>query len=276
MSYCGVACGQFPFFLRPQGANRALPGEGSVTGAARQHDPQHFPDVRTGPAPFYTSDPHGCAQQSLQHVLVPGWQAALQRAGACARRPAPRTRIWPGPGLDGIAHDGGHRMLAARPAGQAARVPRRLPAVTLTVILPAARPRYAQAARAPPPALFPRLRDHGHEPEQEAPVPIDDRVQQLITGRQRPVPGRRPSGGVSARDGAAPSLAGSHSGGHARACCRRGGTRAYRLRPGAAARGPRPCSAGPQIIAAGIPAVAGMPTLARRSCGQNQARPLHV
>ena len=46
-------------------------------------------------------------------------------------------------------------MLAARPAGQAARVPRRLPAVTLTVILPAARPRYAQAARAPPPALFP-------------------------------------------------------------------------------------------------------------------------
>ena len=53
----------------------------------RQHNPQHFPNVRTGPAPFYTTDPHGCTQQSPQHVLVPGWQAADQRAGACARRP---------------------------------------------------------------------------------------------------------------------------------------------------------------------------------------------
>jgi hypothetical protein len=84
-------------------------------------------------------------------------------------------------------------MLAAHPAGQAARVPRRLPAVTLIVILPAARPRYAQAARAQsPPTLAPRLRHHGHEPEREAPVPIDDPVQQLITGRQRPMPGRWP------------------------------------------------------------------------------------
>ena len=98
-----------------------------------------------------------------------------------------------GLGLDDIAHDGGHRMLAAHPAGQAARVPSRLPAVTLIVIPPTARPRYAQAARAQsPPALAPRLRDHGHEPEREAPVPIDDRVQQLITGRQRPMPGRWP------------------------------------------------------------------------------------
>ena len=77
MSYCGVACGQFPFFLRPQSVGRILPGEGPVTGAARQHDPQHFPNVRTGPAPFYTSDPHGYAQQSLQHVLAP---AGRQRA----------------------------------------------------------------------------------------------------------------------------------------------------------------------------------------------------
>ena len=61
-----------------------------------------------------------------------------------------------GLGLDAIAHDGGHRMLAAHPAGQAARVPRRLPAVTLTVIPPAAHPRYAQAARAQsPPAPAP-------------------------------------------------------------------------------------------------------------------------
>lgn len=66
-----------------------------VMGAAQQRDPQHFPNVRTGPAPFYTSDPHGCAQQNLRHVRVPGWQAAaVQRAGACARRSARRTRIW--------------------------------------------------------------------------------------------------------------------------------------------------------------------------------------
>ena len=165
---------------------------------------------------------------------MPGWQAAGHRAGSCARRPARRTRIWPGPGCyhpRRRAPDG-----PARPAGQAARVPQRLPAVTLIVILPAARPRYAQVDRAPsPPALAPRLRHHGHEPEREAPVPVDDRIQQLITagnGRRR---GAGP-GGVSARDGAAPSLAGSHSGGPARVCCRRGGSRvpppARRGRPG--------------------------------------------
>ena len=41
-------------------------------------------------------------------------------------------------------------------------------------------------------ASRPRLRHHGHEPEREAPVPVDDQVQQLITGRQRPMPGRWP------------------------------------------------------------------------------------
>ena len=52
------------------------------------------------------------------------------------------------------------------------RVPSRRPAVTLTVIPSAARPRYAQAARTPsPPALALRLRHHGHEPQREAPVP---------------------------------------------------------------------------------------------------------
>jgi hypothetical protein len=76
-----------------------------VMGATRQRDPQHFPNVRTGPAPFYTGDPHGCAQQNLRHVRVPGWQAAAgQRGGACARRSARRTRY--GLGLGDIAHDG--------------------------------------------------------------------------------------------------------------------------------------------------------------------------
>jgi hypothetical protein len=50
-------------------------------------------------------------------------------------------------------------MLAAHPAGQAARVSSRLPAVTLIVIPPTARPRYGQAARAQsPPALPPPAR----------------------------------------------------------------------------------------------------------------------
>jgi hypothetical protein len=76
---------------------------------------------------------------------------------------------------------------------QAARAPRRLPAVTLIVILPAARPRYAQAARAQsPPELVPRLRYHDQEQERWAPVPLDDRVQQAITGQQRPTLGRWP------------------------------------------------------------------------------------
>lgn len=189
-----------------------------------------------------------------QRVSVP----SLARGGRHAGRGS-------GLGLDDITHDGGHRMLAAHPAGQAACAPSRRPAVTLTVIPPAARPRYARCRAPSPPALAPGLCQHGHEPEREAPVPIDDRAQQLITGRQRPMPGRWPPGGVPARDGAAPSHAGSHSGGSARACRRRGGSRACRLRPGAAARKPRPCPPGPQIIAAGIPAVAGMPALARRS-----------
>ena len=48
-----MACGQFRFFLYAQGTDGALPGESPVTGAARQRDPQHFPNERTGPAPFY-------------------------------------------------------------------------------------------------------------------------------------------------------------------------------------------------------------------------------
>ena len=80
-------------------------------------------------------------------------------------------------------------------------------------------------------------------------------------------PGRGSGLGLDdiAPDGAASSLAGSHSGGPARVCCRRGGSRDYRLRPGAAARGCSPCSAGPQIIAAGIPQVPEVPDPAKRS-----------
>ena len=111
-------------------------------------------------------------------------------------------------------------MLAARPAGQAARVPRRLPAVTLTVILPAARPRHAQAARAPPPPGAgppparprPRAGAGGAGPHRRPGSAADHRPATADAGALAPE-------GVSARDGAAPSLADSHSGGLARACC---------------------------------------------------------
>ena len=78
-----------------------------------------------------------------QRVSVP----VLARGG----RPAGRR--------SGLGHRPRRRAPDARriPCGQVARVPRRLPDVTLIVILPAARPRYAHAARAqPPPALAPR------------------------------------------------------------------------------------------------------------------------
>ena len=116
-----------PFFLHAQGVDCALPGESPFMGAARPPDPQHFPKVRTGPAPFYTSDPHGCAQQSGKRFPCP---AGRQRVSVPVWREAAGTRDARGSGLgpDDIAREGGHWMLAARPAGQAARVPSRLPA----------------------------------------------------------------------------------------------------------------------------------------------------
>ena len=201
-----------------------------------------------------------------QRVTVP----VLARGGRHAGRGS-------GLGLDDITHDGGRRMLAAHPAGQAARVPRRLPAVTLTVILPTARPRYAQAARAQsPPALAPRLRHHGHEPEREAPVPIDDRVQQLITGRQRPTPGRWPPEA---------SLPGT-----ARHPVSRARTPAVLHGPGAGAAAPPLTASGlarrpgnlararpdPRSSRPAFPRLPGCGPGKDVPAGQNQARPLHV
>ena len=170
MRYRGVACGQFRFLLRPQGADRALPGEGPVTGAARQRNPQHFRRCAQARHRFtqvihIVMHSKACntfsCRAGRQRVSVPG----IARGG---RHPGRGSGLR----LDDIAPDGGHRILAAHPAGQAARVPSRPPAVTLTVIPPAAPPRYAQGARAQsPPALALRLRHHGHEPEREAPVP---------------------------------------------------------------------------------------------------------
>jgi hypothetical protein len=58
-----------------------------------------------------------------------------------------------GLGLDDIAPDGGHRLLAARPAGQAARVPSLLPAVTLTATTTTSR---SGRRRSPSPTGFSR------------------------------------------------------------------------------------------------------------------------
>ena len=170
MRYRGVACGQFRFPLRPQGADRALPDEGPVTGAVRQRNPQHFRMCAQARHRFtqvihMVMHSKACntfsCRAGRQRVSVPGIAGGGRHPGRGS-----------GLRLDDIAPDSGHRILAAHPAGQAARVPSRPPAVTLTVIPPAAPPRYAQAARAQsPPALALRLRHHGHEPEREAPVP---------------------------------------------------------------------------------------------------------
>ncbi len=87
-------------------------------------------------------------------------------------------------------------------------------------------------------------------------------VQQLITGQQRPMPGRWPpeaSLPATARHpvlrASTPTvLHGPVAGAAARALTASG--------RGAAAREPRPCSAGPPIIAPGIPAPAGVPARA--------------
>ena len=158
-------------------------------------------------------------------------------------------------------------MLAARPAGQAARVPRRLPAVTLTVIPPAARPRHAQAARAPsPPALAPR------------PAPPRPRA-----GAGGAGPHRRPGAAADHRPATADAGAwppeasllatAPHPVLRARTPTILHGPVAGAAAPaltassrGAAAREPRPYSAGPPIIAVGIPAPAGVRPWPRRSC----------
>ena len=171
-----------------------------------------------------------------------------------------------GLGLDAIAHDGGHRMLAARPAGQAARAPRRLPAVTLTVIPPAASPIRSSCPGSVAAGAGPRLRHHGHEPEREAPVPVDDQVQQLITGRQRPMPGRWPPKASLLATARHPVLRARTPAVLHVVCCRRGGSPAHCLRPGAAAREPRPCSAGPPDHRGRHSRGCRVPALARRSC----------
>jgi hypothetical protein len=191
---------------------------------------------------------------------VPGWQAARQRAGARARRPARRTPIWPGPSPT-TAGTGcpPHTLQAGGPrpqapacchahrdlAGGASSIRSRCPASAA-----------ADAGPRPVPAR-PRAGAGGAGPHRR-PGSADHRPG---NGRCRAAgPRKRP---CSPRRGA--QSCGSHSGGPARAWCRPGGSRANRLRPSAAAREPRPCPAGPPIIAAGIPAVAGVPTPTRRS-----------
>ena len=198
-----------------------------------------------------------------QRVSVP----VLARGG----RPAGRR--------SGLGHRPRWRAPDARriPCRQAARVPRRLPVVTLIVILPAARPRYAHAARAqPPPALAPGLCQHDHEPEREAPDPTGDRAQQLITAPATAGAGPLAPGSVPARHGAAPShaartpavLHGRGAGPAALAPTACGPARPpgnlVRARPGP--RSSRPAS----------PRLPGCRPRQDVPAGLNQARPLHV
>jgi hypothetical protein len=93
------------FPLRAHGAGSVLPVDSPFMSAARRRNPQHFHRPRTGLVPFYTSDPHACAQPvgSPAAGLAAGSRPARR---ACVTRPARRTR---GPGADEIVHEGGHR-----------------------------------------------------------------------------------------------------------------------------------------------------------------------
>ncbi len=155
-------------------------------------------------------------------------------------------------------------MLAAHPAGQAARVPRRLPAVTLIVIrrlrvLDTLKlPGLSRRRRWSPPARpRPRAGTGGAGP-------IDDRVQQVINGRQRPK-GALP-GGVSARDGAAPQSCGLAL---RRSCTGLLPTRRLpRLPPPVAARPPENLArarSNPISSRSAFPRLPGLPTLVKTS-----------
>ena len=61
----------YRFSFYAQGADRGLPGEGPVMPMGRRHDPQPFPTAHTGDAPFYTSNPHGRAQQAGPSYVSP-------------------------------------------------------------------------------------------------------------------------------------------------------------------------------------------------------------
>ena len=132
----------------------------------RQHNPQHFPNARTGSGPFCTSDPHGCAQQSRQEVLLPGWQAAaLQRAGACVRNR--HAHAVPGLGPDKLRSPttAGSRMLTAHPADRRAASLSRPPDRQLILIR--CGPRVFDTLKLPKPLVTPR-RHHNRESKREA------------------------------------------------------------------------------------------------------------
>ena len=141
-----MACGQFRFLPHPQSVDGIFPRQGPVTGVAPATESPAFPQcahrlgavlhkwstwlctakpARSSPARLAGSSPPPCrclreAAGTPDADLAWAWLTSSATAGAGAR-------------------------------AQAARAPRRLPAVTLIVILPAARPRYAQAARAQSP-----------------------------------------------------------------------------------------------------------------------------
>ena len=188
MRYCGAACGQFRAFLYAQGPDRALPGESLVTGAARQHDPQHFPMCAQARRRFTQlihmvvhskarntfSGPAGRQQRASVPVLARGGRHAGRGSGL---------------GLVDIVRDGGR--WSSRTGGPRTQAPacchaHRDPAGGASSIRSSCPGSVAAGAGDPPPAL----------PRPGAGAlgagPLDDRVQQAITGQQRPTPGHWP------------------------------------------------------------------------------------
>ena len=152
----------------------------------RQHNPQHFPNVRTGPAPFYTTDPHGCAQHTGKKFSCPAGRQ--QRAGVPVLARGGRN-AGSGSGLCmvDIVRDGGR--WSSRTGGPRTQAPaychaHRDPAGCASSIRSSCPGSVAAGAG------HLRLRYHDQEQERWAPVPLDDRVQQAITGQQRPTPRR--------------------------------------------------------------------------------------
>ena len=126
----GVVCGQFRFFVYTQSLDHVLPGQDPVTEAGRQWTPQHFPNVHTGSALFYTSNPHPYAQQADKKFLpvkpVPLTVSRMGRSCVRCRHAATdmiTTELGSCPRLPGSTHRGG--SLTTNPADSTIGVDRR-------------------------------------------------------------------------------------------------------------------------------------------------------
>jgi len=99
-----------------RGVDGVFPRQGPVTGAAPATQSPAFPHTRTGPGPFCTSDPHGCAQPRVRAwgtgpprrpVQQPTSRPATAHPRAATRRGLGRSRrrlLTAGAGRQGRGH----------------------------------------------------------------------------------------------------------------------------------------------------------------------------